>query len=73
MEVAPMPSAILPPPDQAYDEDLATLRDMVMSLLDENAWLRTSLGTLRESNAELSARLARVKSTSRGDRPRHRG
>lgn len=68
-----MPSAILPQPDQAHDKDLATLRDMVMRLLDENAWLRTSLGTLRESNAELSARLAQVKSASRGERPGDRG
>jgi hypothetical protein len=67
-----MPSAILPPPDQAHDEDLATLRDMVMSLLDENAWLRTSLDALRESNAELSAHLERAKAAARNGRPRAR-
>jgi hypothetical protein len=72
MEVAPMPSAVLPQPDQAHDEDLATLRDMVMRLLDENAWLRTSLDTLRESNSDLSARLERAKLINRGDRPRDR-
>jgi hypothetical protein len=65
-----MPSAILPPPDQAHDEDLATLRDVVMRLLDENAWLRTSLDTLRESNAELSARLDRAKAGAGRSRPR---
>jgi hypothetical protein len=72
MEVAPMPSAILPPPDQAHDEDLATLRDMVMSLLDENAWLRSSLDTLRESNAELSTLLERARAAARNGRPRAR-
>ncbi len=61
-----MPSAILPPPDRANDEDLATLRDMVMRLLDENVWLRTSLDTLRESNAELSTRLERASAAGRG-------
>ncbi len=66
-----MPSAILPQPGRAHDEDLVTLRDMVMRLLDENAWLRTSLDTLRESNSDLAARLERAKAVGR-DRPRAR-
>ncbi len=66
-----MPSAILPQPQQAHDEDLTTLRDMVIRLLDENAWLRTSLDTLRESNDELSDQLERARAARR-DRPRAR-
>ena len=65
-----MASAILPPSDSTQGEDLATIRDMVMRLLDENVQLRSRLCRLRETNSALAANLERARAAARHGRPR---